>query len=291
MPASIGPETGIRYELTSALHSKPSGEPVRAVFNDPSDVDYVGTLHSITGLDSPEVRENAANLVEADGGLHNRFFYGRRPITMEGQIHAATATERNERLTRLREVSDAMYTDVVLKWQATGGPEVFTSLRRQQPLRISGNWVKDYFAAFVAADPRIYSTAVKAYSLVRKSGIVVPGTATPVENEGTAYTPATMQITGPTSAGDLTDVVVQGYETVGDIVTLNGLTMSTGEIINIDTYNKTVIDTSAGSLYSKVNYVATDWDYIAPGEGEAWWEGTGVTAGANVTLSFRDAWL
>jgi len=62
------------------------GDGIRVVFNDPSDADYVGVLSNISGLDSPDVREAADDLIGDDGGVHGNFYYGRRPIVLEGMI-------------------------------------------------------------------------------------------------------------------------------------------------------------------------------------------------------------
>lgn len=77
---AVGVEQGAIYELVG-----PDG--TRAVFNNRDDVDFVGWLTAPpSGLDSPEVRESADLLVEADGGIHGAFYFGRRPFTLEGII-------------------------------------------------------------------------------------------------------------------------------------------------------------------------------------------------------------
>lgn len=82
---AIGVEQGAKYELIG-----PDG--TRAVFNDPGDIDHVGFLTAVpSGLDSPEVRESADVLVEADGGVHGDFWFGRRPFTLEGLIDPTPA--------------------------------------------------------------------------------------------------------------------------------------------------------------------------------------------------------
>jgi len=82
----IAQEMGIKYELTG-----PDGTV--AVFNDASDSKNVGTLTALTGLDSPEIRENAQDLVESDGGVHGAFYFGRRPVTMTGLVHGHSSAE------------------------------------------------------------------------------------------------------------------------------------------------------------------------------------------------------
>lgn len=76
----VGLEQGARYVLTG-----PDG--TRAVLNDRSDPDFVGFLTAPpSGFDSPDVRESADVVVEGDGGVHGRFYFGRRPWTLAGLI-------------------------------------------------------------------------------------------------------------------------------------------------------------------------------------------------------------
>lgn len=99
-----------------------------AVFNDPTDANYVGALTEVTGLDSAEVREAASDLPEADGGAHGAFYLGRRPITLSGRVFGhATVAERNLRLDRARRASLALRGDSTLFWKP--------STRRENLLR------------------------------------------------------------------------------------------------------------------------------------------------------------
>jgi hypothetical protein len=149
-----GPEFGVPYVLTAA-------DGQRAVFNDEADPDYVGMLTDISGFDSPEVRENADDLVEMDGGLHGDFYYGRRPITLEGQImHNGDPFLRNMQVAKLQRASSALREDATLIWTPSGGVQQYMNLRRQQPLRITGGFNKTFQLSMVASDPRIYSTAL-----------------------------------------------------------------------------------------------------------------------------------
>lgn len=105
------PETSAHYKL----YSPESG--ITAVFNNPSDPNYVGMVAEITGLDSPEVREQAEDLVMSDGGNHGAFYHGRRPITLNGRIFGhATMAERRLRSDRVRRASLAMRRDAILSW-------------------------------------------------------------------------------------------------------------------------------------------------------------------------------
>lgn len=149
-----GPQLSTKYTLTG-----PDGTV--ATFNDPADPNFVGSITEATGLDSPEVRENAENITGMDGGIHGNFYHGRRPITLSGSIYNVKSNEeRNIKITKLTQASNAMREDATLEWTPDGGERQFVKLRRQQALRITGGWAKNFQVLFVAADPRIYGTGL-----------------------------------------------------------------------------------------------------------------------------------
>lgn len=114
-------EIGATYRLVG-----PNGAV--AVFNDPSDPNYVGMLSELTGLDSPEIRESAEDLVESDGGTHGNFYLGRRPITINGRVFGhATLAERTIRLDRARRATMALRGDATLSWKPSRRVENFAT--------------------------------------------------------------------------------------------------------------------------------------------------------------------
>jgi hypothetical protein len=153
MTLPSGPEIGVKFTLTG-----PDGTV--ATFNEESDFNYVGAITEATGLDSPEVRENAENIAGFDGGVHGNFYYGRRPVVLTGKIfNVSSNEERNKKLTKLLQASNAMREDAVLEWTPTGGEAQYLKVRRAQPLRVSGAFDKDFQLSLVSADPRIYSVS------------------------------------------------------------------------------------------------------------------------------------
>lgn len=149
-----GVQTSTKYTLTG-----PDG--TIATFNEPADPNFVGYLTETTGLDSPEVRESAENTAGLDGGIHGNFLYGRRPITLAGSIiNVISATDRNAKITKLQQASNAMREDAVLSWTPDGGEASFINVRRAQPLRVTGGWNKDFQLLLVSADPRVYAKAL-----------------------------------------------------------------------------------------------------------------------------------
>lgn len=169
-----GQQLSVKYTFTG-----PDG--TIATFNEPSDPNYVGSITEITGLDSPEVRENAENLTGMDGGIHGNFYDGRRPITISGTILNVVSNEdRNKKITKLTQASNALREDAILEWTPDGGEAQFVKVRRQQALRISGAWVKTFQLSLVAADPRIYSSKLETTSVQSNATEAIITTARPL---------------------------------------------------------------------------------------------------------------
>jgi hypothetical protein len=155
---ALGIEVGILYRLTG-----PDGMAVS--FNDPTQPDFIGYIEEITGLDGPDTREASELLVEGDGGVHDEFWHGRRPVTISGLLDPnAFGAERNLEVTRLLQATNAMRGDAVLTWTPTGGVPVRLPLRRQQPPRITGSRVKAFQLSMIAADARILAATAGAWS-------------------------------------------------------------------------------------------------------------------------------
>lgn len=158
----------------------------KAVFNDSADGNYVGILAAAecSGLDSADVRDNGQERTEEHGGVHGNFYYGRRPIILAGTIIASSATQRNERAERLQRASNALTGDAKLSWTPTGGAARYAMVRRQQPLRVVGGWVKSFQLALVSADAYLQSDTLHELTAnVESTGFKSPGTMESIEPE------------------------------------------------------------------------------------------------------------
>lgn len=138
----------------------------RAVFNDDTDPDYVGMITSISGLDSAEVRENFDDRVQSDGGVHGDFWYGRRPVVIEGLIRHTSAIDRNDKERKLLAASNAMRGDAVLSWTPDEATPIERRLavRRQQPPRVTGAFNKSFQIPLVAATSYIESNQLRTHA-------------------------------------------------------------------------------------------------------------------------------
>lgn len=176
----LGVEWGCKYVLTG-----PDG--TRAVFNDSTDVDFVGVLNpeESSGLDAPEIREDSAERVEDDGAIFGDFFSGKRPVVFGGEITFTDPVDRNEKVGKLSRASNAKTGNAVLTWEPLGaGQQVQVELRRQQPLRVTGGYAKKFQLAMVSADSKIVSSALHtATASGLKVGTLANQTPTAVATE------------------------------------------------------------------------------------------------------------
>lgn len=219
---TFAPEFSVKFTLTG-----PDG--TIATFNDPTDANFVGQLTNITGLDGPEVRESGEVIVAFDGGVQGQNYYGRRPVTLEGICYGHTsAIARNDKISRLMTASNAMRGDAILSWTPSGhAAPVTMTLRRQQPLRVEGNWNKTFSVPMVAADPRAYSTVAQSLSTsIPASGL------TPVNGGNTETFPVY------TLLGPATNPAINNVGAGRNIVTT--ATLAFTDALRIDTLARTV---------------------------------------------------
>lgn len=195
---SLGLEWGAKYTLTG-----PDGAVV--VFNDSTDPNFVGVLSpESSGLDAADVREDATDATEEDGGHHGDFFEGRRPVVLQGTVIANTAALRNERIGKLKRATRALRRDATLEWEPVGGAKVELKLRRQQPLRFTKGFTKDFQVGMIAADifPKAKTKQTKSVTIETQKKFVTkfPNTQTGIhwggggEEETINFEPATSGI-------------------------------------------------------------------------------------------------
>lgn len=277
-------ELNITYTLTG-----PTG--ARAVFNDQNDPDFVGMLTEVTGLDSPDVRESAEDMVQQDGGIHGNFYYGRRPITLTGIIlNPASAAARNVRLDKLAQASDAMRSDALLTWTPTGGVPMQASVRRQQPLRVSGAWQKSFQLGLVAADARLYSQALHSTTLLTPtSGPAAGVTLGSFTNLGNTTTDLIFDVTGPGGGPYMS------LSATVDQIFLPALTVPAGQVLTINTKERTA-KLNGVSVYQYVSFPASyvNWVLLPPGTrsiGVSYTIASTTTSASKFVVSWRDAWI
>lgn len=284
----VGVEAGQQWTI-----SGPDGTV--ANFNNKLATNYVGAITDVTGLDSPDIRENADDLVQMDGGIHGDFFYGRRPITMTGKMYdMASVAERNVRVELLKRATNAVRMipggtgianangNARLSWTPTGASSgVFIDVRRQQPLRVTGGWAKDFQIQFVAADPRIYSQTLYGATSLMNVGVACVNYGNTVSFPIYAFTVA--------AGATITNPKVYNGATGSSIQLLS--TFAGPAIIEIDTLNRTVtIDTTING-YQYVDFASTTWDGLSPGSFPIVPLASSFTGTVSMNVYWHDAYL
>lgn len=273
-------------------------------FNDPNDTNYIGMLTDVSGLDSPEVRESADSLVQQDGGIHGDFFYDRRPIVLTGiLLNPASTAQSNQRQSKLSRASNAMRADATLMWNVDGNPwGQQVKVRRQQPLRISGAWQKEFQLSLVAADPRIYGWELGSASTTTQQvsspagrvydrtfdqgyGVASPAGQLLAFNAGDTTTYPLVTITGPGVNPSVTNA------TTGQTVAFF-YTLGDGDKLTIDMLNHTVMLNGSFSRYSAVDFNTSNFWGLIPGFNDIRIVfSSSFAVGQTLRLDYRFAWL
>jgi hypothetical protein len=291
-----GPQWGVPFTLTG-----PDG--AIAVFNDDTSPYYSGILipEECSGLDSAEVRENLADRTEQDGAIQGAQFYGKRPVVLTGMLPAGSTTTRNEMAARIKRASNAMRKDASLIWTPDGGEQSFVKLRRQAPVRITGNWLKKFQIPLVAADPRIYSTALTNSSVLASPaaengrsydkafnmsyGLPTPSGILNVTNNGDGESPPIIRIYGPGINPSITN------NTTGQSLNLTFTLSTAEEYLELDLFARTIKLNGSSNRYSALNFSTSEWWYLEPDQNEIRLGWASFTAGAKMEIFYRDAWV
>jgi hypothetical protein len=290
-----GPQDGTKYTLTNA-------DGTVAVFNDDTDSRNIGFARW-SGLDSADVRENADDLAEADGGIHGNFWMGRRPIVGTVEFVPTSTIDRNQRNVRLQQAANCLRADAILSWTPDGGTAQFVRVRRNQPLRRADDagWKTTYSLPLVAADPRIYSNTLHSVNVGATASptvgmgfaMVFPisfggsGTVASVlaTNSGTGPTPASIRIDGPIVNPTLTNA------TSAQVIAF-AYTLGTGEYLLIDTEARTIVFNGTTNRFSALDFGnTTGWWSLLPGTNDIRLAGSGITGATALTVNYRDAWI
>ena len=281
-------ELGIPYEL---VH--PDG--TRVVFGNSdiakADVDWIGPLdpeQGIAGLDSPDLKEVAQDVVQGHGGLHLDFFHGRRPIVINSMIDPnvaiGTSMQREQKVKRASNATDAA-TDAALKWTNSGGfPKRRLLLRRQPGLRIVGRRPKTILLPMVDADWRIQSDAENA------SAVTAHGVNLNIANAGDVV--ASPRIRAVATAGGLGAPIVLRNVTAGglEVKFKPGFALAAGQVLVVNLKPPWPTVTVNGvDAYGQVDFLPTDWWGLVPGNNLLQLQAG--TANGTFQVFWRDAWI
>lgn len=288
-------QVAIPYVITG-----PDG--TRAVLNDASDPDFVGFLDPENGIsDGLEVRENADNLVEDDGGIHGSFYYGRRPIVLQGIIWPDPITLANQRMDKLARATNAMRDDCTLRWTEDGSVEKLLYLRRQTPPRFTGRRPKQFQVGLVSKDSRIVSAAEQAQLIGAVGTVTLGGLEFPLAwpinfGGGEGIGSETIVNLGNTNArpafrvdGPITNPVIANDST-GEELRLN-YTLNTGEYLEIDSVARSIRLAGTDDRYYALDFANSTWWQLRPGANTVRLRATAYATPAALTVSWRHSFI
>ena len=162
-------------------------------------------------------------------------------------------------------------------------------------------------AEFICSDPTIYGSTLytvtvepflmnmgvpynvtynKAYPILKSQG------ATEVENVGKWESWPVLRIYGP-HQGSMTNPVIWNYA-VGkkmDFSNGSGLTLTSGQVLVIDTYPSRRSITIDGETRYNTLTSASDWIDLASGMNYFRFDVNGTDEGVYMTVEYRDAWI
>ncbi len=171
-------------------------------------------------------------------------------------------------------------------WEGTTGLstsadyiEMFASVRQQQPLRITGAWVKSFQAALVAEKAQLLSVAL------RTAGAASGSNFSP-ENRGSADAYPIINLIGSSTNPSITN----SYSSPSTALTTTGLTLAAAEVLQIDTLTHNAVFTvgarigQTGNQY--INFATSTWPRVVPGVNASW----AMAGGGSCSISWRDSW-
>lgn len=260
-----------------------------AVFNDSTSPNFVGAVTEVTGLDSAEVRESSEDLTESDGGAHGNFYYGRRPIVLSGKIYGhETIADRAIKIDKIMRASNAMRGDATLSWKPADWAtrthvEMMTPVRRQQPLRITGAWVKDFQLSLVSEYAQLFSVES------RNSGVLLGSTTSSLENRGSGESYPNFAVSQ--STGSAVNPYIRNLSYPTEYLYTTGLTLAAGETIFIDGLNHTAVFNGGARAGQSANrYIdfaaSSNWPRLHRGNNNIQ-----VIGASNIVVYWRDTWV
>lgn len=284
-------------------------------FNDTFTGDQIYMLQDVPeGLAHPSIRETEQNIQNQHGIIDANSWYGKRSMTLTGQIIASDEENRliMERalqavlqLDGIQREEGASYYQLLIEFEdelevfcyaKVSAGVTFSKPSAQEP------WRRAFITTLKAKDPRLYGTTLKSEALVE----ALSGTAfqlpTPLPfsltsttyfgetltNDGNFAAPMVVTITGPTENPRLVN------NTTGEVMQVN-VTLEEGETLEIDTQLGTITKTDGDGNESDQSAQLADDSVLmqlAPGDNEIELrDDTDEAITASVDIEWRDTYM
>lgn len=257
----------------------------------------------IEGLDYPDIRLSSHVRSGDDGIYVTNSYFGERRISIEGIIYKISSTADYEAkrktliqgLTRTKN-NNGTLTKKVLRF-TTEDNEEFRVLVEVVKVRVNRTHatVAEFFIDLIAHTPFIeaYGATEETVTLYEGGGAVVPfilpialeageGGQISATNNGLAPAWPIIVLNGPLTNPRIDNI------TTGRWLALT-LSMVAGDIVTIDTYNKTIVQ---GGSTNRIDKLSGDskWWWLEPGANTLRLTSTVSGEAGSASVTFRDAW-
>lgn len=250
------------------------------------------------GLEMPPIRQSSYNLAGQNFGKFVSAFYGKRRFSLQGYVIGTSPSDLIAKLDAFRAALDILNGEQPIIFTLLNGRIVQINavlLQLDAPYKPGVINAVEFNAAFEASFPYLVSQTLttQSISLASGGGGTVPPPTMPmglaadsggkifVANNGNAPFYPTARITGPITNPSLRNVSLQK-----DI--LFTLTLGSGEYIDIDFQQQSIIDNTGRNRYDSKSGT---WWYLAPGTTEVRFAADSTDLSAQATFTYGDAWL
>jgi hypothetical protein len=255
-------------------------------------------FNKLSGFDFPEAQVDVKSRGNYYGAQLGNYNYGRRILTVEGEIIAQNTADfeslRKELLEALAFPNGLKDIIITTREGLELTASVILNSRPDIPYQ-KGKMVRaDFHFELVAPFPFLLSTTEKmdTAEVYGGGGGAVPmglpfamaagaSNALEIENEGNVASFPTIRIYGAAENPSIQN------ETTGETLSFT-YTLGSDDYIDIDIFNRTAILNGATNI---MQYVAGDWFKIDPGVNIIKLTGTNTNANAKAEITWRDAYM
>lgn len=279
----------------SIAYTPAVGTPVTVTFGQVDGNGIGWILTGFDGLDSPDTAGQVVQRQGDHGGWATPQFYAPRALTLTLTARAPSWALRDAARALLQQA--VPISDLALLTVAEAVP-------KQLLVRRSGRITEaypgeqtevDFTIGLIAPDPRKYTAVLQQATANQGAGpaglappwtppITLPAGAPPMTvsatNGGSFETRPVVTITGPVTSPALVN------QTTGQVVSYSALTLGASDVLAVDFLNKQAL---LNGVFRTAD-LTSSWWVMPPGATGIQMTGT-ASAGASMTVAWRDAWI
>lgn len=250
------------------------------------------------------------------GELARALYLAGRTLTIEGFIQADDWTDLQARKRALAALCVPTSEEIIVQAPdptaatiATSYASTMTGYERMTGRVLAFEWgdymrgaAQSFMVQIRCSDPRRYTDVAstgETSDVATGGGMTFPasfplsfgssatGGTVSITNEGTIEAPAVLRVDGPVTNPEISAV------TLDKVIAFDGLTVASGEYIEIDLQERTVFyngDPTA-SRYGFIDHAVSEWFLIPVGTSTYQLTGSSISDPAALTITYRNAYL